>query len=221
VTAIGDWAFAECGTLTDITIPDSVTSIGEAAFWCCNSLSSIKIPNSVTYIGDYTFESCGSLTSAEIPYGITDIGDWTFEYCYNLSQVTIPDSVQSIDSSAFNGCYNLTDVYYSGTEEDWNKISIYEYGNEYLTNATRHYIPSIKLTDDGTSFTVTPKNISAGNSIIFAVYKDGKMVDMQTKSYDGTDSVFSVTVPYDTVKAMVWENLASMKPLCPLKTIAQ
>lgn len=39
-------------------IPNSVTSIGDCAFWDCSSLSDIIIPSSVTSIGDSAFEGC-------------------------------------------------------------------------------------------------------------------------------------------------------------------
>ena len=48
VTSIGDWTFADCDSLTDIDIPNSVTSIGDGAFYECRELTSIDIPNSST-----------------------------------------------------------------------------------------------------------------------------------------------------------------------------
>ena len=51
--------------------------------------------------------------------------------------MTIPNSLTTIGSYAFYGCANLTDIYYDGTQDDWNKIDIREY-NEPLTNATIH-----------------------------------------------------------------------------------
>jgi hypothetical protein len=46
--------------------------------------------------------------------------------------------VTSIGDLAFRYCDSLKNIYYSGTESDWNKISIGSY-NIYLTNATIHY----------------------------------------------------------------------------------
>ena len=74
IVAIGDSAFSNCSSLTDITIPNSVTAIGESAFSGCSSLKSVTIPNSVTEIENSTFEGCSSLTSVTIPNSVTTIG---------------------------------------------------------------------------------------------------------------------------------------------------
>ncbi|MDB4731081.1 leucine-rich repeat domain-containing protein, partial [Akkermansiaceae bacterium] len=63
VTSIGFIAFFSCGSLTSITIPDSVSIIRDSAFAYCTSLTSITIPDRVTSIGDYAFNGCTSLTS--------------------------------------------------------------------------------------------------------------------------------------------------------------
>ena len=104
-----------CKSLESVTMGNGLTSIGYGAFYGCSSLTSITIPDSVTYIGSYAFYNCSSLTS-----------------------ITIPDSVTSITEWAFRDCSSLKDVYYTGTEQQWNSIIIGS-SNFYLTNATIHY----------------------------------------------------------------------------------
>lgn len=74
VTSIGDYAFWECESLTNITIPDGVTSIGEDAFAWCENLSQIKLSNNLTKIEKTLFYYCKSLTQIEIPDSVIEIG---------------------------------------------------------------------------------------------------------------------------------------------------
>ena len=145
VTNIGDSAFSCSSSLTSVTIPSGVTSIGDRTFYECYNLMSVSIPESVTNIGDSAFSGCSSLTSVTIPSGVTSIGDRTFYGCYNLTSVSIPESVTSIGALAFilyEGYYEgyrLTDVYYGGTQQQWDAISIAT-GNDELLNATIHFL---------------------------------------------------------------------------------
>ena len=70
VASIGDHAFSDCSSLSNIVIPNSVTRIGEGAFFNCSSLSNIVIPNSVTSIGDRAFWGCRSLKYISIPKSV-------------------------------------------------------------------------------------------------------------------------------------------------------
>ena len=110
VTSIGDRAFSDSDSLSEIVIPSSVTSIGESAFSCCRSLSEIAIPSSVTSIGDLAFSGCDSLSEIVIPSSVTSIGKGAFCGCLSLSEIVIPFSVTSIGDHAFFDCkfpYNL------------------------------------------------------------------------------------------------------------------
>ena len=165
VTSIGDYAFYVCGSLTNVTIPDSVMSIGGSAFEGCESLTSIMIPDSVMSIGNNAFSWCTSLTSITIPDSVMSIGHWVFSYCRSLISITIPNSVTSmghggfyscdslksvtigsgvtsIGDRAFAYCGSLTDVYYSGSQTEWENIDIGVY-NDPLLNATIHYNSSV------------------------------------------------------------------------------
>ena len=66
-----------------------------------------------------------------------------------MTNVIIPDSVTSIGAEAFFNCTSLKDVYYGGSESQWEQISIdlsppyvddtVENGNAPLLSATIHY----------------------------------------------------------------------------------
>ena len=140
---IAESAFWNCSRLTSIVIPNSVTSIGYYAFNSCSSLTSVVIGDSVTSIGSSAFQSCSNLTSVVIGDSVTSIGYEAFSYCSSLTSVVIGDSVTAIRNNAFYNCSSLKDVYYTGSAEEWNKITIGS-NNYNLTNATKHfdYVPA-------------------------------------------------------------------------------
>ncbi len=137
VTSICNSAFSGCTYLTNVAISESVTIVGDYAFSGCENITGITIPDSVTTMGSGVFSNCTSLTSVTIPDGVTTIGSEAFFGCSSLTSVTIPDSITAIGFMAFENC-GIKDVYYIGTEEEWNNISIDEM-NYSLHYATIHY----------------------------------------------------------------------------------
>lgn len=123
---------------TSYTVPSNVQTIGSYAFAGCNALNSITFPSSVQSMGSYAFCHCPALTSLSLPDGMTAISDNLFWNCGKLASVTIPASVTNIAWGAFDECVALTDVYYGGTESDWDAVTIGDY-NTPLTSATVHY----------------------------------------------------------------------------------
>lgn len=121
-------------------------NIPSYAFNGCSSITSITIGRNVTSIGNSAFRGCSSLTSITIPDSVTSIDAWAFLECTKLTSITIPDSVTSIGSFAFSGCSSLTSVFYKGTAEQWNTISISN-GNSDLTSATLYYYSETQPTD--------------------------------------------------------------------------
>ncbi len=138
VSIIGDSAFGGCEGLTSITIPNGVTRIGNGTFIGCLNLFEVTIPDSVTEIGKWAFDSCRSLTNVTIPDNVTIIDYCAFQDCRNLSAITLPVSIKRIGPTIFSLCKNLKDVYYAGTIDQWQQISI-DSSNRELFKATVHY----------------------------------------------------------------------------------
>ena len=63
------------------------------------------------------------MTSATLPDSVKELGASAFEGCSALASVTIGNGVEKIGDAAFKNCAALTTVNYTGTEEQWGKIS--------------------------------------------------------------------------------------------------
>ena len=105
-------------------IPNTVTGFEEDAFGGCEGLTNVTIPNSVTYIEDDSFWGCNSLTSVTIPNSVTYIGMHNFMDCDSLTSITIPNSVTYIGQEVLNDTPNLKDIYFIGTEQQWQELYV-------------------------------------------------------------------------------------------------
>lgn len=83
-----------------------------------------------------------------IKESVGNLGAFAFYDCQTLTSITIPTTITQIGREAFYQCSNLTDVYYNGTQQQWNQIAI-DRDNECLTSATLH----CAYTTDGTGIT--------------------------------------------------------------------
>ena len=138
VTEIKMYTFQKCTSLTSLTIPEGVTTISAYAFTYCSALESVVIPSSVNAINGFAFGACTNLKSVTIPEGVEIINQSTFYGCSALESIVIPSSVTEIANAAFTSCTSLNTVNYTGTEEQWNAITIGT-GNDPLTNANKVY----------------------------------------------------------------------------------
>ena len=137
LTSIGTGAFYNSTQIQHLVFPNSVTSIGTDAFYGCYLIREVTIPGSLKTLAGSVFNSCTQMEKVTFLNGVSTI-DAAFPGCTEIKTVVIPKSVTSIKASAFADCSALTDVYYSGSESDWNNISIGS-SNGYLTNAAKHF----------------------------------------------------------------------------------
>lgn len=103
VTKIGDFAFFNCISLSEINLPKRLTDIGEASFRLCKSLKSIELPERVTVINDDLFSECEALESVKLGYNTKTIGNFAFSGT-KLKEIDIPDTVTKIGVMAFYDC---------------------------------------------------------------------------------------------------------------------
>ena len=135
LTDIGRCAFSGSG-IQNLSIPADVINIGSDNFYNCSSLETISVDkdnkyyssqNSVLFSKDgkklIKYPQNKSQTDYSIPDGVTDIRG-AFSYCKYLANVTIPKSVTYIDFMTFYECKSLENIYYEGSQSDWNKIEI-------------------------------------------------------------------------------------------------
>ena len=104
--------------------------------------SVIPADDSVTAIAWGAFRGAQGITEIVIPDSVKEIGGYAFEDCTDLEKIVIGKGVESIDWDIFRNDDQLTEVYYTGSEEEWNEIYI-DSENEVLFNLTVifNYVP--------------------------------------------------------------------------------
>ena len=163
VETIGQNVFRACTSLTAITLPASIGEIGSATFMECTEMKSAKftpgskqvklgdnmftgcwnlmsvtLPLNIDRIGEGMFQNCKMLAGVEIPQGAESIGMHAFASCSAFTTVIIPDSVTTIGMAAFADC-PLKDIYFTGTETQWNSIGKLGDTASKVSESTIHY----------------------------------------------------------------------------------
>lgn len=127
VMRIGNNAFMYKGSLTGITIPESIISIGTDAFDYCTKLTDIYYNGTASQWASIDGLNTLMRRTAATPYArtlhikgelvttvdienINEIKNDAFQVCTDITSITIGDSVTSIGQAAFYGCNGATSV---------------------------------------------------------------------------------------------------------------
>ncbi|MBQ3372618.1 MAG: leucine-rich repeat domain-containing protein [Oscillospiraceae bacterium] len=123
VTALGDGAFQNAGSIESITIPDSVVDLGINPFSSCSRLKEIFVspahPTLVVEEGVLFSKPDSRLVCFPVelftnyytvPGWVREIGSRAFFNSEHLVSITIPESVKLIGESAFSVCSYLEKV---------------------------------------------------------------------------------------------------------------
>ena len=134
VTAIPAGAFCNTPNLKEVFIPSSVTKIGELAFAECTSLSKITLNEGLLTIGSSAFDST-AISTIIFPSTLTEIYDIDFKECMNLENVIFEGNAPTVhkqpnDDKSAPDNQNAPDytVYYmlgsqGFSEPEWNGYS--------------------------------------------------------------------------------------------------
>lgn len=131
VKEIEDFSFSYNDNIRKITLNEGLEKIGQFAFQSTKCLESIIIPSTVKSIGDSAFKKSG-INFIKLNEGLEEIGAKAFAETPNLKTITIPSTVREIGGSVFK-CSAI------GTN-----VKIAE-GNEHIIN-----IDNILYSSDGT-----------------------------------------------------------------------
>ncbi len=230
VTRIGGGAFSYCANLESVNIGENVAVIDRDAFSGCGKLTSIDVnENNKSYASvDGNLFDIEKTTLVQysagkpekdytLPETVTNIDYGAFAYSRNLSGVSVSNNVANVGEYAFYWCDGLDDVYYFGTQEEWNGIAVGE-NNEPLINATKRLyademITVTSVSGDGKTFDVWVSPLLEGKYIIVALYSDKALVDLQSAVYASGELEFTTETDYDTAKVMVRDTLGSLVPV--------
>ena len=122
-TEIGAYSFAFCEKLEALSIGKNVTIIGHHAFDQCKSLLSLVIPDKVETVAADAFSGCNALKSLSLGKGLQEIGYHAFYNCTSLTYLHF-QSVPQISSDAFYGFPSNAEIYFYGTEQQWQSASL-------------------------------------------------------------------------------------------------
>jgi hypothetical protein len=215
-----------------VRLREDIVSIGEAAFSNCIKLRGVHIPNGVKQIGDSAFKGCKSLVNVTLPESVKEIGVKAFYQCEELKSITFPKSIKKVEEYAFEGCGSITDVYYTGTEAEWDKVLVSP-NNLGLRRATMHYnavasmegvqyeINSIAALENQVVVNITNRDEAVeGHVIVVALFdakncfggavtqeifiERGQTQDVLVDMYAGSNT---------KIKVLVWDGIQTMVPM--------
>ena len=203
IVSIGENAFYETSTLTEVVLPSTLARIEDFAFSYCENLSEIVIPGGVEKVGDYAFDGCSSLTRAVLSEGVKELGANAFSYTGSLGEVSFPASLRKIGESAFSSSGITSVVLPEGVTE----IGGYAFSScESLTSVV---IPATVTTLGGYAFAwdgaLKEITLAGGvteipfecfyNTAIEEIVLPDSVTRIQGWAFEGCASLSSVTIP--------------------------
>ncbi|MCD8207733.1 MAG: leucine-rich repeat domain-containing protein [Bacteroidales bacterium] len=202
---IASYAFINCTSLTDVTLPSRCNSFDATAFEGCTALERMFVETGGTYsstddgtlLGDngttlvfYSTGRSGEVDISDISAGISKIEQNAFASNNKITSVVISKSVTEICASAFEGCKGVTSLVFEGDDNSPD-----------LTIRTRAFYGCVSLTS-----VVLPSNLTAlyvdafGGCISLTYVEYDARADSSASSVNFVDGAFGAGNHITTLK---------------------
>ncbi|MBQ3022936.1 MAG: leucine-rich repeat protein [Clostridia bacterium] len=124
VSEIGERAYAECHSLVNVIIPDTVTIMGknEGILMLCENLETVVVGDGVSILSRQEFWGCPNLKSVYLGNSITTIRNGVLSDCTSLKTLVLPNNVETIDYDFCPECISLESVIFP---KEIKKITAY------------------------------------------------------------------------------------------------
>ena len=152
--SIGEYAFAKCKSLIEVTSKGNVV-IEDYAFQNCKKLNLFSCDSNISKIGNFSFGSCKALSLIKAN-AVVEIGNSAFSWCKALKEIDL-SGTKSIGDNAFSNtiiekanfatlekigedalykCSKLAAICYHGSKTEWDAIAN---NAGYSEEVTIHY----------------------------------------------------------------------------------
>ncbi len=155
VEAIGVFAFYGCSNLENFTFTSKLNTIGNNAFENCLKFTNVDLTN-VNNVGSFAFSNSGvktlktsqslsswgncvfqnsAVTDVYIANKVTEIPFGFLHGCGQIKNIYLPATLEKIETFGIGNHSSNVNVYFAGTQEQFNQITYVASYNTALANA--------------------------------------------------------------------------------------
>lgn len=238
VKTIGKSTFANCKSITKVTLGENVEEIDNSAFYKCTALESINLPKNFKYIdstvfsgcknlktvavadnskleiiADDAFYNCTSLENIKIPSTIKYITTQAFYNCTSLTMVEIPSTITSIGGYAFGDCSNLT-IYTDALEGQIKCKETWAVGVKQVIWGTNYYTEGLIFelkTDNEEEYQITGYEGTEAIVVVPSIYNGKKVTTIGASAFNGCSNLKEFKVREDNAYFMAVDGVLYSK----------
>lgn len=155
VETIGSYAFANCMNLEEVITTNNLKTVKEHAFYNCPNLKTMDFL-SIETVGTFAFSNTG-LEEIRLPANVSNWGSCVFQNssikvmyveegatkipfallhgCGGLTEIYLPSTLQSVDTFGIGTHSSNVNVFFAGTQDQFNQITYDASDNTAFANA--------------------------------------------------------------------------------------